>query len=190
MAIRSVLQWTSVFVTLAFFGIIRVVGVNVCVQKMAKWFKILLWFAAIKIWTSFDHQVKECELWGQKLEVRMVGTQIMSVSLQCLDAIGSRGGSEKEVYVGCVLFLMPGAATENRHDVTMVVLLLLWFQFARQMHRSNIIWWCYNRIVWRYEEALLSLATELLRKLQFRFNQSQLEELDDEVLDDDVRWWC
>ena len=33
----------------------------------------------------------------------------------------------------------------------------------------------------------MSLATELLQKLQFRYNQSQLEELDDDVLDDDVR---
>jgi len=33
----------------------------------------------------------------------------------------------------------------------------------------------------------VSLATELLQKLQFRYNQSQLEELDDDVLDDDVR---
>ena len=33
----------------------------------------------------------------------------------------------------------------------------------------------------------MSLATELLHKLQFRYNQSQLDELDDDVLDDDVR---
>ena len=38
----------------------------------------------------------------------------------------------------------------------------------------------------RYKDALVSLATELLQKLQFRHNQSQLEELDDDVLDDDV----
>jgi len=38
----------------------------------------------------------------------------------------------------------------------------------------------------RYKDVLVSLATELLHKLQFRFNQSQLEELDDDVLDDDV----
>ena len=30
------------------------------------------------------------------------------------------------------------------------------------------------------------LLTELLKKIQFRHNQSQLEELDDESLDDDV----
>ena len=28
--------------------------------------------------------------------------------------------------------------------------------------------------------------TEILHKMQFRFNQVQLEELDDEMLDDDV----
>jgi hypothetical protein len=32
----------------------------------------------------------------------------------------------------------------------------------------------------------VALATELLRKIQFRYNQSQLEELDDDILDDDV----
>ena len=30
------------------------------------------------------------------------------------------------------------------------------------------------------------LVTELLKKIQFRHNQTQLEELDDERLDDDV----
>ena len=38
----------------------------------------------------------------------------------------------------------------------------------------------------RYKEVLLMLLTELLKKIQFRHNQSQLEELDDESLDDDV----
>lgn len=37
----------------------------------------------------------------------------------------------------------------------------------------------------RYKEVLLMLLTELLKKIQFRHNQSQLEELDDESLDDD-----
>ncbi|XP_015917777.1 exportin-6 isoform X2 [Parasteatoda tepidariorum] len=37
----------------------------------------------------------------------------------------------------------------------------------------------------KYREALLALVQEILRKLQFRFNQSSLEELDDEDLDDD-----
>jgi len=32
------------------------------------------------------------------------------------------------------------------------------------------------------------LLTELLKKIQFRHNQSQLEELDDESLDDDVSY--
>ena len=38
----------------------------------------------------------------------------------------------------------------------------------------------------RYKEVLLMLVTELLKKIQFRHNQTQLEELDDESLDDDV----
>lgn len=42
-----------------------------------------------------------------------------------------------------------------------------------------------NLLVARYQEALLSLVSHILQKLQFRFNQSQLEELDDEILDDD-----
>lgn len=37
----------------------------------------------------------------------------------------------------------------------------------------------------RYKEVLLMLVTELLKKMQFRHNQTQLEELDDESLDDD-----
>lgn len=38
----------------------------------------------------------------------------------------------------------------------------------------------------RYKEVLLMLITELLKKIQFRHNRKQLEELDDETLDDDV----
>ena len=38
----------------------------------------------------------------------------------------------------------------------------------------------------RYKEALVSLVTHVLQRLQFRFNQSQLEEMDDETLDDEV----
>ena len=38
----------------------------------------------------------------------------------------------------------------------------------------------------RYQEVLLSLARQILQNLQFRYNQSRLDELDDEVLDDDV----
>ncbi|KAI0218442.1 Exportin-6-A [Lamellibrachia satsuma] len=37
----------------------------------------------------------------------------------------------------------------------------------------------------RYQEVLLSLARQILQNLQFRYNQSRLDELDDEVLDDD-----
>lgn len=37
----------------------------------------------------------------------------------------------------------------------------------------------------RYKTALLSLISQLQRKSQFKYNQAQLEELDDEVLDDD-----
>lgn len=40
----------------------------------------------------------------------------------------------------------------------------------------------------RYKEVLLMLITELLKKIQFRHNRKQLEELDDETLDDDVSW--
>lgn len=39
----------------------------------------------------------------------------------------------------------------------------------------------------RYEDALVLLLTEVLNRIQFRYNQAQLEELDDETLDDDVR---
>lgn len=38
----------------------------------------------------------------------------------------------------------------------------------------------------RYQEALLTLVSHILHKLQFKYNQSQLEELDDDILDDDV----
>lgn len=37
----------------------------------------------------------------------------------------------------------------------------------------------------RYKDALVSLVTQIQRKSLFRFNQAQLEELDDESLDDD-----
>ncbi|XP_027758280.1 exportin-6 [Empidonax traillii] len=37
----------------------------------------------------------------------------------------------------------------------------------------------------RYEDALVLLLTEVLNRIQFRYNQAQLEELDDETLDDD-----
>ncbi|KAK7871791.1 hypothetical protein R5R35_014051 [Gryllus longicercus] len=37
----------------------------------------------------------------------------------------------------------------------------------------------------RYNDALVSLVGQILRKTQFKYNQAQLEELDDESLDDD-----
>ncbi|KAL0993693.1 hypothetical protein UPYG_G00111800 [Umbra pygmaea] len=37
----------------------------------------------------------------------------------------------------------------------------------------------------RYKDALVLLLTEVLNRIQFRYNQAQLEELDDETLDDD-----
>ncbi|XP_063286607.1 exportin-6 isoform X3 [Pelobates fuscus] len=40
-------------------------------------------------------------------------------------------------------------------------------------------------ILSRYEDALTLLLTEVLNRIQFRYNQTQLEELDDETLDDD-----
>lgn len=42
--------------------------------------------------------------------------------------------------------------------------------------------------VWlnRYKDALVLLLREVLNRIQFRYNQAQLEELDDETLDDDV----
>ncbi|ESO82003.1 hypothetical protein LOTGIDRAFT_135499 [Lottia gigantea] len=41
-----------------------------------------------------------------------------------------------------------------------------------------------DSVIGRYKEALTSLVSHILQKLQFRYNQSQLEELDDESLDD------
>jgi hypothetical protein len=38
----------------------------------------------------------------------------------------------------------------------------------------------------RYQDAFVLLAQEILVKMQFKHNQAQLEELDDESLDDDV----
>ncbi|KAG8185218.1 hypothetical protein JTE90_025889 [Oedothorax gibbosus] len=43
----------------------------------------------------------------------------------------------------------------------------------------------YDQTLNKYKDALLALVQEIFRKLQFRFNQSSLEELDDEALDDD-----
>ena len=44
----------------------------------------------------------------------------------------------------------------------------------------------YSFFNFRYKEALMSLVKNVLEKLQFKYNQSQLEELDDETLDYDV----
>ena len=38
----------------------------------------------------------------------------------------------------------------------------------------------------KYREALTSLVTQILVKLQFRYNAPALEEMDDETIDDDV----
>jgi hypothetical protein len=40
----------------------------------------------------------------------------------------------------------------------------------------------------RYQDAFVLLAQEILVKMQFKHNQAQLEELDDESLDDDVSY--
>ncbi|KAL8597658.1 hypothetical protein ACOMHN_031593 [Nucella lapillus] len=40
-------------------------------------------------------------------------------------------------------------------------------------------------ILGKYKEALTSLVSNILQKIMFRYNQSQLEELDDDTLDDD-----
>jgi len=45
----------------------------------------------------------------------------------------------------------------------------------------------FTRHVCRYKEALMSLVSHILQKLMFKFSQSQLEELDDDTLDYDVR---
>uniref|UniRef100_A0A672S5B3 Importin N-terminal domain-containing protein n=1 Tax=Sinocyclocheilus grahami TaxID=75366 RepID=A0A672S5B3_SINGR len=42
-----------------------------------------------------------------------------------------------------------------------------------------------DSVVNRYKDALVLLLREVLNRIQFRLNQSQLEELDDETLDDD-----
>ncbi|XP_069761396.1 exportin-6 isoform X5 [Narcine bancroftii] len=42
-----------------------------------------------------------------------------------------------------------------------------------------------DEVLNRYKGALVMLLTEVLHRVQFRYNQAQLEELDDETLDDD-----
>lgn len=46
---------------------------------------------------------------------------------------------------------------------------------------------CFLVFLYRYKDALVLLLREVLNRIQFRYNQAQLEELDDETLDDDVR---
>lgn len=41
-------------------------------------------------------------------------------------------------------------------------------------------------ILFRYSEALVGLVGAVLNKMQFTYNQSQLEEIDYEVCDDEV----
>lgn len=45
------------------------------------------------------------------------------------------------------------------------------------------VYMCFDR----YKDALVLLLREVLNRIQFRYNQAQLEELDDETVDDDVR---
>ncbi|XP_041473600.1 exportin-6-like [Lytechinus variegatus] len=49
-----------------------------------------------------------------------------------------------------------------------------------------------NHFVDRYKDALISVMSEILHKLQFRYNQAQLEELDDDNIYDDceTEWQC
>lgn len=56
-------------------------------------------------------------------------------------------------------------------------------QFCRIVSSVSALFLCDHR----YEDALVLLLTEVLNRIQFRYNQAQLEELDDETLDDDVR---
>ncbi len=44
----------------------------------------------------------------------------------------------------------------------------------------------HNAFSVRYQEALSCLLTQIIQKFQFRYNQSHLDGLDDESLDDDV----
>ena len=47
---------------------------------------------------------------------------------------------------------------------------------------------CYYFICGRYKEALLSLVSQVLEKIQFSCNQAHLDEMDDDHLDDDVSY--
>lgn len=39
----------------------------------------------------------------------------------------------------------------------------------------------------RYKDGIIALVSELLKKMQYKHNSEQLEPLDDESIDDDVR---
>lgn len=56
----------------------------------------------------------------------------------------------------------------------------LWFTLVLSV---MFVYMCF----YRYKDALVLLLREVLNRIQFRYNQAQLEELDDETLDDDVR---
>lgn len=59
-----------------------------------------------------------------------------------------------------------------------------WNTFLDFIHtKERSLEW--KAIIARYQEALLTLVSHILHKLQFKYNQSQLEELDDDILDDD-----
>ena len=45
----------------------------------------------------------------------------------------------------------------------------------------------FTRLLLRYRDVLVTLLTEILKKIQFTYNQTELEELDNEELNEDVR---
>ncbi|XP_036369999.1 exportin-6-like isoform X2 [Octopus sinensis] len=62
----------------------------------------------------------------------------------------------------------------------------IWTVFLDYLHsKSEMRTADHEEVTNRYKPALQSLVSHILQKLQFRYNQSQLEELDDESLDDD-----
>eukprot|EP00106_Octopus_bimaculoides_P006080 XP_014773522.1 PREDICTED: exportin-6-like [Octopus bimaculoides] len=62
----------------------------------------------------------------------------------------------------------------------------IWTVFLDYLHsKSEMRTSDHEEVTNRYKPALQSLVSHILQKLQFRYNQSQLEELDDESLDDD-----
>uniref|UniRef100_A0A8C3LTZ5 Exportin 6 n=1 Tax=Chrysolophus pictus TaxID=9089 RepID=A0A8C3LTZ5_CHRPC len=65
----------------------------------------------------------------------------------------------------------------SQFPVVEFLALLFKYTFHQPTHEEAVL----NR----YEDALVLLLTEVLNRIQFRYNQAQLEELDDETLDDD-----